>query len=287
MINQTAVAYFFYSLGILFREGMEAMLVVVALAAATGGTVRKGGIGRSRDIYTGALAAIVASVVLAWVVNNFITDDASVTLEGVFQLFAAATLFYVSSWMTSKGQADRWMKFISHKLESAEHSAVPGIALGLTAFLAVMREGAETIVFFQALTSGTTAAVERHAVTAGIVVAAVALAASFVVIRRAADRIPIKFFFQVTSTLLYAMAIVFVGQGIASLQEASIVSATFVNYAPTIPMLGLFPTVQSLGAQALLLMLAAAAVLVPRNAAARQVRVAERAAMQPVQRSQT
>ncbi len=284
MINQTAVAYFFYSLGILFREGMEAMLVIVALAAATRGAGR---IGRSRDIYAGALAAILASVVLAWVVNNFITDDASDTLEGVFQLFAAATLFYVSSWMTSKGQADRWMKFISHKLQSAEHSAVPGIALGLTAFLAVMREGAETIVFFQALTSGTTEAVERHAVAAGIVVATVALAATFVVIRRAADRIPMRFFFQVTSTLLYAMAIVFVGQGVASLQEASRVSATFVNYAPTIPMLGVFPTVQSLGAQAVLLMLAAAAVLVPRNAAAREVRVAERAAMQQAQRSQT
>ncbi|MGO8803523.1 FTR1 family iron permease [Candidatus Binatus sp.] len=284
MINQTAVAYFFYSLGILFREGMEAMLVIVALAAATRGAGR---IGRSRDVYAGALAAILASVVLAWVVNNFITDDASDTLEGVFQLFAAATLFYVSSWMTSKGQADRWMKFISHKLQSAEHSAVPGIALGLTAFLAVMREGAETIVFFQALTSGTTEAVERHAVAAGIVVATVALAATFVVIRRAADRIPMKFFFQVTSTLLYAMAIVFVGQGVASLQEASRVSATFVNYAPTIPMLGVFPTVQSLGAQAILLMLAAAAVLVPRNAAAREVRVAERAAMQQAQRSQT
>jgi high-affinity iron transporter len=284
MINQTAVAYFFYSLGILFREGMEAMLVIVALAAATRGAGR---IGRSRDIYAGALAAIAASVVLAWVVNSFITDDASDTLEGVFQLFAAATLFYVSSWMTSKGQADRWMKFISHKLQSAEHSAVPGIALGLTAFLAVMREGAETIVFFQALTSGTTEAVERHAVAAGIVVATVALAATFVVIRRAADRIPMRFFFQVTSTLLYAMAIVFVGQGVASLQEASRVSATFVNYAPTIPMLGVFPTVQSLGAQAILLMLAAAAVLVPRNAAAREVRVAERAAMQQAQRTQT
>jgi len=284
MINQTAVAYFFYSLGILFREGMEAMLVIVALAAATRGAGR---IGRSRDIYAGALAAIAASVVLAWVVNNFITDDASDTLEGVFQLFAAATLFYVSSWMTSKGQADRWMKFISQKLQSAEQSAVRGIALGLTAFLAVMREGAETIVFFQALTSGTTEAVERHAVAAGIVVATVALAATFVVIRRAADRIPMRFFFQVTSTLLYAMAIVFVGQGVASLQEASRVSATFVNYAPTIPMLGVFPTVQSLGAQAILLMLAAAAVLVPRNAAAREVRVAERAAMQQAQRTQT
>ena len=284
MINHTAVAYFFYSLGILFREGMEAMLVIVTLAAATRGAGR---IGRSRDIYAGALAAIVASIVLAWVVNNFITDDASDTLEGVFQLFAAATLFYVSSWMTSKGQADRWMKFISHKLQSAEHSTVPGIALGLTAFLAVMREGAETIVFFQALTRGATEAVERHAVAVGIVVAAVALAASFVVIRRAADRIPMRIFFHTTSIMLYALAIVFIGQGVASLQEASRVSATFVDYVPTIPMLGLFPTVQSLGAQAVLLMLAAAAVLVPRNAAAREVRVAERAAMQQAQRSQT
>ena len=284
MINQTALAYFFYSLGILFREGMEAMLVVVALAAATRGAGR---VGRSRDIYAGAVAAIAASVVLAWVVNHIITDDASDTLEGVFQLFAAATLFYVSSWMTSKGQSDRWMKFISHKLESAERSTIPGIALGLTAFLAVMREGAETIVFFQALTNGATEAAERHAVSAGIAVAAVALAASFVVIRRAADRIPMRIFFHATSIMLYALAIVFVGQGVASLQEASRVSATFVNYAPTIPMLGIFPTIQSLGAQAVLLMFAAAAVLVPRNAATRQVRVAERAAMQQAQQSQT
>lgn len=283
-MTQTAIAYFFYSLGLLFREGMEAMLVIVALAAAT----RAGGrIGRARDIYAGALVAIFASIVLAWAVNHLITDDASDTLEGVFQLFAAATLFYVSSWLTSKGQADRWMKFISHKLESAERSTIPGLALGLTAFLAVMREGAETIVFFQALTAGATEIAERHAVAAGIVAAAVALAASFVVIKRAADRIPMRIFFQTTSLLLYAMAIVFVGQGVASLQEASVVPATFVNYAPTVPMLGLFPTVQSLCAQAALLMLALAAVFVPRNAAAPQVTVAEGASMQPAQRGET
>ena len=275
-MTETAFAYFFYSLGILFREGMEAMLVVVALAAGTRGAGR---IGRSRDIYAGAASAIVASIVLAWAVNHLISDDASDTLEGVFQLFAAATLFYISSWMTSKGQIDRWMKFISHKLESAEHSTIPGIALGLTAFLAVMREGAETIVFFQALTNGATEVAERHAVTAGIVAAAIALAGTFFVLRRAADRIPMKIFFHATSFMLYALAIVFVGQGVASLQEASVVPATFVNYAPTIPMLGIFPTAQSLGAQALLLILAAAYVFVPRNFAGRSVRVAEQAEM--------
>src|ERR1700684_1354354 len=176
-MSQTAVAYFFYSLGILFREGMEAMLVVVALAAGARGAGR---IGRARDVYAGAIAAIVASIMLAWAVNHLITDNASDTLEGVFQLFAAATLFYVSSWMTSKGQSDRWMKFISHKIQHAEHSATPGIALGLTAFLAVMREGAETIVFFQALTNGATETVERHAVMMGLLAGAAALAITFV-----------------------------------------------------------------------------------------------------------
>jgi high-affinity iron transporter len=271
-MTQTVVAYFFYSLGLLFREGMEAMLVIVALAAGTRGAGR---IGRSRDIYAGAAAAIVASIALAWAVNHLISDDASDTLEGVFQIFAAATLFYVSSWLTSKGQSDRWQRFIDHRLERAERSTIPGIALGLTAFLAVMREGAETIVFFQALTSGATEAAERQAVAAGIVVAIFALAITFVVIRRAADRIPIGIFFNATSALLYALAIVFIGQGVASLQEASIVPATFVDYVPTIPMLGIFPTVQSLGAQAILLLMAAAAVFVPRRAAAREVSVAE------------
>ena len=272
-MTETALAYFFYSLGLLFREGMEAMLVIVALAAGTRGAGR---IGRARDIYAGAIAAIVASIVLAWAVNHLISDDASDTLEGIFQIFAAATLFYVSSWLTSKGQSDRWLRFINGKLESAERSAIRGIALGLTAFLAVMREGAETIVFFQALTSGATEAAERHAVAAGVLAAILALAIAFVVIRRAADWIPIGIFFQVTSALLYAMAIVFIGQGVASLQEATIIPATFVDYAPTIPMLGIFPTVQSLAAQAVLLLLAAAAIFAPRRSSVpRQVSVTE------------
>jgi high-affinity iron transporter len=250
------------------------MLVIVALAA---GTRDSGRVGRARDIYLGAGVAIVASLMMAWAVNHLISDDAGDTLEGFLQIFAAATLFYVSSWMTSKGQTDRWMKFINRKLESAADSAVPSIALGLTAFLAVMREGAETIVFFQALTNGATETVERHAVAAGVIAATALLAISFVIIRRAADWIPIGIFFKATSFLLYGLAVVFIGQGFASLQEASVVPATFVDHAPTIAMLGVYPTVQTLSAQALLLMLAAASVFAPRNRAPRYAIAAETA----------
>src|SRR5260370_25356412 len=82
-MTQTVIAYFFYSLGLLFREGMEAMLVIVALAAGTRGAGR---IGRSRDIHAGACSAIVASIVLAWAVQHPIRDAANDTLEGIFQI---------------------------------------------------------------------------------------------------------------------------------------------------------------------------------------------------------
>ena len=124
------------------------------------------------------------------------------------------------------------------------------IALGLTAFLAVMREGAETIVFFQALLAGATEKVERHAVAVGIIAGAVALAITFVVLRRLTKLIPIGPVFSVTSVLLYALAIIFAGQGIASFQESGVIGATFVSYVPTLPMIGLFPTLQTIAAQA-------------------------------------
>lgn len=264
--TSTLIPYFLYALGILYREGMEAMLVVVALAAGT----REAGRGqRARAVYLGASLAIAASVILAWTVNHLIGDNASDTLEGVFQMLAAATLFYVSSWLTAKTQSDRWRGFISTQVEGARQSALPWFAIGLSAFLAVMREGAETIVFFEALTAGATESAERHAVALGVVAGALALAVTFVVLNRAAYKIPIRPLFRFTSYLLYGLAIVFIGQGVASFQESGLIHATFIPHAPTMSILGIFPTVQSLGAQFALLLVAAAAIVVPRGMAQR------------------
>jgi high-affinity iron transporter len=256
----TVLPYFLYSVGILVREGSEALLVVVALLAA----VREAGQERrARDIYAGALLAIGLSLVLAWAVNHLIADDTSDTLEGVFQLLAAATLFYVSSWLTARGQSDRWRTFLHDKVEASRDIAGPSIALGLTAFLAVMREGAETIVFFQALLGGATETAERHAVMAGLLAGALALGVIFLVLRKAAFRIPLGSFFTATSVLLYGLAVIFVGQGISSFQESGVMRATFVDHVPTIQALGLFPTVQTLAAQAAMLGLAALALFAP------------------------
>jgi high-affinity iron transporter len=253
----TLVPYFFYSSGILFREGLEALLVIIALVAA----VRQAGqAARARDVYAGALLALLCSIVLAWAVRHVLGDNTSDTLEGIFQLFAVVTLFYVSSWITSKRQAKQWQSFIGAHVEAAQRSRGPSLALALTAFLAVMREGAETIVFFQALTAGATETAERHAIFVGVIAGALALAFVFIGLRKVTFMIPIGPVFAATSILLYALAVIFAGQGIASFQESGIVGATFVNHVPTVAMLGLYPTVQTLVAQGILLVLALAAL---------------------------
>jgi len=260
LTTTTTLPYFLYSLGILFREGLEALLVIIALIAA----VRQAGHGsRARDVYAGALIALVCSILLAWAVQHVLGDNTSDTLEGVFQLFAVVTLFYVSSWITSKSQAKQWMNFIGAQVEAARRSRGPSLALGLTAFLAVMREGAETIVFFQALMAGTTETAERHAIFIGLVAGIFALTLAFIGLRKVTFMIPIGPVFTATSVLLYALAVIFAGQGIASFQESGVIGATFVNHVPTVPMLGLYPTIQTLVAQGILLVLAMAAVVLP------------------------
>lgn len=277
-VARTVVPYFFYAAGILFREGLEALLVVIALVA---GTREAGHENRTKDIYLGALIAVAASIALAWGVNHIISDDASDTLEGIFQVLAAATLFYVSSWLTSKSQAQMWKSFINDQVKGAQESAAPGLALALTAFLAVIREGAETIVFFQALTVGATEAVEKHAVMAGIAAATVGLAITFIVLNRAAHRIPFGKFFFATTILLYGLAVVFIGQGIASFQESEWISATFVEHVPTIPMLGLYPTVQGIVAQLLLIAFAAFSMVIPRGSG-RAAKAVQEVSPQPI-----
>lgn len=277
MFGHPSLPYFFYSFGILLREGLEAMLVIIALAA---GARNAGGRDRSSDVYAGALLAVIASVILAWAVNHLIGDDANDTLEGVFQFLAAATLFYVSSWLTAKSQSDRWTRFISAKVQVAERSALPALALGATAFLAVIREGAETIVFFQGLTAGATQGLERHAIFAGIIAATLGLGLVFWVLTRAAYRVPLGPLFSATSILLYALAVVFVGQGVGSWQEANVLPATFIEHVPQIPAIGLFPTFESLGAQLALILLAVAALIAPWMGS-RRIKVASQTQQAP------
>jgi high-affinity iron transporter len=242
---------------IMLREGLEAILIVGALMTF----LSKMGAGhRKRDINIGVGAAVGASLLTAVALETiFVLSPAHrEALEGGTMVLATGVLFYVSYWLLSKMEVVKWNQFVKSKVQDALNSG-SALALASAAFLAVYREGFETVLFYKALfvaDPGST-----MPVVAGILAGSVVLVAVYVAINRFGVRLPLKPFFAVTSAFLYYMAFVFAGKGIAELQEGDLIGTTILSWAPRIPALGIYPTAESLGAQAVLVLLAIVALV--------------------------
>lgn len=243
-------AIFFNSFVIIIREGFEAILVISALTAYL---VKAGQKDKVRIVYKGAGIAVVASIVTAILLQGVIriSGAGKEALEGITMLFATAVLFYVSYWLITKIEVARWQHYIKSKVEGSL-SRGNILALGFAAFLAVYREGAETILFYQALYS--TSDGNSGAMVAGFVAGSLLLVGLFVLIKYGSVRVPIGPFFAVTSALLYYLAFTFAGKGILELQEALWISSTPVEWLPTISFLGIYPTWEGALLQALLVL---------------------------------
>jgi high-affinity iron transporter len=249
---------FVQSLIILLREGLEAILVIGALMAFL---VRTGAGQRRRDIHIGVGAAIGASLITAFAIETIfrLSAERQELLEGLTMAVAAVMLFYVSYWLLTKVEVARWNAFVKSKVQDAVTSG-SALALAAVAFLAVYREGFETVLFYKALmVSGGTGGLLP--ILIGMVVGSLLLAVVYVAINRFGVRLPLKPFFTVTSAFLYYMAFVFAGKAVAELQESGLLDTTFISGAPRIPAMGIYPTVESLVAQGLLLVMAALALV--------------------------
>lgn len=239
-------ALFVESATIILREGFEIVLVIGALVAYV---VKTRNPAMQRSVYVGTAVGVAASLATAFVMGELLRlhPAASDLLEGATMLLAAVVLFWVSYWLVSKSEAAKWQRYIRGKVETAASNG-RGIALAGAAFLAVYREGFETVLFYQALyASAPTAAMT---ITIGFVAGSIALLIVYVLLRRFEVRIPMQQFFFVTGLFLYAMAAIFAGQGIHELQEAGIVAMTPVAWLPALPLLGVYPSLQSLAVQA-------------------------------------
>jgi high-affinity iron transporter len=245
---------------ILVREGLEAILVIGALMAFL---VRSGNQHRRRDIHLGVGAAVAMSLLTAAALETVLVLSPSHQegLEGGVMLVATVTLFYVSYWLLSKTEVSAWNRFVRGKMEAAL-SRGSALALASVAFLAVYREGFETVLFFQALAvSGGPGAGTWVPLGAGIGAGGAVLAVVYVAINRFGVRLPLKPLFGITGSFLYYMAFVFAGKGIADLQEGGAVSLTPLDWAPRVPAMGIYPTVESLAAQGVLVVLAILALV--------------------------
>ncbi|MDR0586627.1 MAG: FTR1 family iron permease [Treponema sp.] len=247
---ESALGVFIGSLLIILREGFEAIIIVGAIIAYL---VKSGNKKSTKHVYWGSVVALGFSVVMA-VILNAITSTASgknqEIIEGATMLLAVVVLFYVSNWMVSKAEAEAWSQYIEGKVQS---SITKGsmFSLAFAAFLAVFREGAETILFYQALLAGNTTYVNM--IWLGFGIGAAALVVVYILIRVLSLRLPLKPFFLGTSVLLFVMSVSFVGAGIKEFQEGGVIPVTMLPFSFTVDILGIYPTIQTLVPQAALL----------------------------------
>lgn len=244
---------FLYSLSIILREGFEAILLIGALI---GYLVKSGNKEKVNVIYSSSVIAIVASIATALSIKFFFTisGQSQEALEGITMLIAVGVLFWVSYWLISKVQGDRWQRYIEKKIDISL-SKGSAIALWLVAFLAVFREGAETVLFYSALLAGAETS-DYGMIGLGILVGIILLIVIFSVVKYTSVRLPLKPLFLGTGSLMYLLAFIFAGEGIVELQAAGWVSVTSLEGFPIIGILGIYPTLESLALQSLLLLAA-------------------------------
>ena len=225
--EQGGIALFFGSLSIILREGLEALLIVAAVIAY----IHKSGHGdKQRVINNSVWWALGASVITALLFQWLLTNAAAgrEILEGVTMLIAAVMLFGMSYWLLSKVEAQHWKAYLQKKIgTSLSQGSLVG--LWLTSFLAIYREGAETVLFYFALASNAKSPLDYGYLFAGLAVGIVALAVVYVIMRYSVVRLPLKPFFMFTGIFMYLMAFIFVGKGIAELINGKLFAATAIK----------------------------------------------------------
>ena len=251
---------------ILIREGLEALLVVAAVIAYL---VKSGNKRFAKWIYLGVVAGLAGSGLVAVLFTFLFGGSGPIQeiSEGVCALIATLMLLWTSNWMLNKSSVEAWNNYIRNKTEAAvagaQSKVESGQSLGLgmivslamLSFLAVFREGAETVIFYESIYSMSQ---DAHGMWVGGLAAAAVLIVIFLILRFTSVKIPIGPFFLVTSIVMAALVVIFAGGGIHALIEGDLIEGTYLSSVPTNDWIGLYPYVETITAQ----VIAAIAVVV-------------------------
>ncbi len=248
---------FLLSLLIIVREGFEAILVITAIIAYLVKTNNKD---KLRTVYGACVWAIILSVITAWVLKGIlhVSGAGQEILEGAVMMIAVVVLFFTGHWLISKAEAAKWDKYVKEKMkDSISKGSLWG--LWLVVFLAVYREGAETVLFYVALFAQISGSGSSMAILSGFIVGCIALVGIYLVMRFTSVKLPYRAFFLFTGGLLYLMAFVFAGKAVMEFVEGKLFEPTLVPGVPQITSLGIYPYVESLLPQIILVVLLAGA----------------------------
>jgi high-affinity iron transporter len=247
-----AVAFGF-SFSIIFREGVEAVLLIAILL----GSLAAGSAGNYKRPLGWGVAAAVAATAVTWGLATLVIDIAPLSrelLEAVTALIAVVVLVMVSFWLVARLDQRRRTEFMRARVAAAMAAGTTAAFVGL-GFTAVYREGFETVLFFQALTLFAKGL--ELWVVAGAVAGAAALGAVAWAVLKGGRKLPVKQLLFAGASVLLLLSVAFAGNAVRSLQSVDILPATPVS-GPRLPVFlaeltGIHPTQQGLIVQAALL----------------------------------
>ncbi|WP_314986544.1 FTR1 family protein, partial [uncultured Campylobacter sp.] len=256
---------FLYAFIIILREGFEALIIVAAVIALL---IKSGNSKHLNIVYSALGVAVVLSIATAYGLNYiFGSENAGQTrevMEGAVMLIAVVLLFYVGFWLLSNASSKKWSAYIQGQISNSLSSGDSKM-LWWTVFLAVYREGAETVLFYLALLFDAKSPAATSMVAAGFVAGLAALIIVYIVIKKFSLKIAIKPFFIATSVIIFYMSVVFVGKGVMELVEGKVFVPTVIDGLPTITWIGFYPYIQSLVPQAVMIVLLIAGILILKN----------------------
>ncbi|MEB7657829.1 FTR1 family protein [Mammaliicoccus vitulinus] len=247
-ISKTSYTFWDAAL-ILLREGVEALLIVMALLTVTRKSEQRKA---SKWIVIGSMSGIALSIVLAFIFKS-IFDNLGATrelTEGIVGIGSVVLMIIVGIWLHSKSSLDSWQSFINKNMDKAM-STGSIITFGLVAFLSVFREGAETIIFYL----GIVGKISTWSFVLGIVVASVILVLIAIFFNQITKWIPIHRLFFIMSLFIFILAFKILGVSIHTLQILNIVSQHAINKLPFIDIVGFYPTYETLIPQLALVMI--------------------------------
>ncbi|ODG93385.1 MULTISPECIES: FTR1 family protein [Bacillaceae] len=235
---------------IVFREGLEALIIISALLAL----VSKGKQESARKwIFVGGacgiLASLVAGLLFQFLLSKISAGISNQLIEGISGLIAVVFMLTVGLWLHKQSRQQEY----GSKMKEKAKAAIAGggiLSLSLLSFFAVFREGAETVVFYIGMSSSITAKELITGFAGGIIL----LVIIGIFILKGSKFIPLKPFFTIASLCIYYLTFKFIGQSIHALQGIGYLPDHMSTIFPTIPKLGIYPSLESIIPQLILLL---------------------------------
>ena len=234
---------------ILLREGVEALLIIMALLTVTRKTEQTKA---SKWIMSRSLLGIILSIALAFIFKAIFENLGSTRelTEGIVGICSVILMVIVGAWLHSKSSLESWEKFINKNMDKAM-STGSLLTFGLVAFLSVFREGAETIIFYL----GIVGKISTWSLILGILVAVFILILIAVFFNQITKWIPIHRLFFIMSLFIFLLAFKILGVSVHTLQILNILPQHTINHLPFIDLIGLYPTYETVIPQLILIVI--------------------------------